>query len=141
MLLSVERLVCLGTAVILLAGCGGSNEHNIVVDPDALPFVQCKIQMAGQTVEYAEITLQSTEGQTPEIASTYDSDNSCYRFITTMGSTKKGGVPVGTYLVAITPGPQCTATIPRKFSDPAQSGLTMEIKPGENFVPTIELTP
>jgi len=83
----------LGMCLLLCLGCGPRIEYP--KDPDALPFVQCKVEMNGALVPNAIIELHTEGIKGQNIVGMYDSEYDCYRFVTAQGDTKKAGVPEG----------------------------------------------
>lgn len=134
-----KKFFCCGAVLTLFVGCGGG-EPNITVDPEALPFVQCSFQIGGEPIEGAIVKLHAADGQAVDAMSNFDSDNDCYRFVTTVAGAKRGGVPAGNYRITVKPGPRCNHKIPAKYAVPSTSGLEAEIKPGDNLLPAFELT-
>jgi hypothetical protein len=118
----------------------------VAVDPNALPFVQCKVKLGGKDVAGAIVTLQPKDGAAqdakgPRVMSHFDSENDCYRFTTKEGGQEKSGVPEGSYVVAVTAGRGSKTVIPAKYAKAATSGLTLDVKKGDGQFPTLELTP
>jgi hypothetical protein len=138
MMTRIQQLTCCGAVLAALVGCGGGKV--VVEDPNALPFVQCKVQMGGKDVEEAIVAFHVAGDKSREIIGNYDSESNCYRFITKDGGTKKGGVPEGEYTVTVKPGPRTKMKIPAKYADPAKSDMKAQVKKGKNFLPTFELT-
>ena len=134
----IQRLACCGAVLIVLAGC---SKTVAIKEPDAFPFVQCKVQMAGNDVEGAIVQFHAKDSKSIEILGVYDSESNYYRFVTKDGSIKMAGVPDGDYAVTVKPGRQTKVKIPAKYADAAKSGLTAHIEPGKNFLPPFELTP
>src|SRR5437868_1497832 len=118
----IHALAWWGSVLTTLVGCG-VGAPVAKVDPQALPFVQCKLQIGGQEVEDAVVQLHAKNGQNQKIVSYFDSDTNTYRFVTEEGGAKKGGAPAGEYTMSVAPGPSTTTPIPAKYSDPATSGL------------------
>jgi hypothetical protein len=109
--------------------------------PDMFPFVECQVQMGGESVEFASIRLYDSQHEARKIVGFYDDERDRYRFVTSDGGTKKGGVPEGTYTVLIKPSRQTRVKIPSKYSDPQTSDLVASIQPGENILAPLQLTP
>jgi hypothetical protein len=135
----IRTLALCAAFATALAGCGGAGE--VVTDPDALPFVQCKVVLAGQDVAGAVVTFHADGEFNRRIVSAFDSENDCYRFITTVADKRTGGVPEGEYRVSVKPGRGTRARIPGRYADPKTSGLTARIVAGNNFLPPFELNP
>lgn len=133
-------LLFCGTAILsMLAGCGAAQSP--IADANAFPFVQCSLKSAGKDVEAATIAFHAKGGSTPKIVSHYDPESTCYRFTTQEGGAQKAGVPEGTYVMTVAPGKGTKATVPSKYTKPESSGLTVEVKKGENILPPFELKP
>lgn len=124
----------------LATAVGCSRGPVIEVDPDALPFVQCKFQISGKDIEDGIVSFHDPASPSLKIIGNYDSETDTYRFVTKEGNTKRGGVPQGEYKVTIKPGRGTKVKIPAKYADPAKSDLKAEIAPGSNFLPPFELT-
>jgi hypothetical protein len=139
MQVQLQRLAFFGSVVAALAGCGSAPAAP--PEPDAFPFVQCKVVMGGKDVAGAIVTFHGEGAQDQKIVSAYDSDNDCYRFTTSVDGEKKAGVPEGEYKVTVKPGRGTKAKIPGKYTDPKSSGLTAKVAKGTNFLPPFELTP
>lgn len=130
-----------GAALSLILGCGGGSGGVAPADPNPLPFVQCTIKSGGKDVEAATVAFHSKGGSSPKITSHYDPDSTTYRFTTQEGQQQKSGVPEGAYVLTVKPGKGTKVTIPSKYSDPKSSGLAVDVKKGENFLPPLELKP
>lgn len=133
-------MACWVFVVLGIMGCGDNGAKVAVTPPDAFPFVQCKVVMAGQDVAGAIVTLHADGARDQKIVSAYDSENDCYRFVTNVDGKKMAGVPEGEYKVAVKSGKGSKTRIPEKYADPKSSGLTAKVVKGENFLPPFELT-
>lgn len=127
-----------GVVLAGLAGCG-SGAKVIPPDPDELPFVQCKLELAGEKVPGALIALHSQAKPNLQVNSTFDSTEETYRFITTADGKKRGGVPAGEYVVTVKSAPKSKIKVPSKYADPKTSGLTVTIAAGQNFLKPIQM--
>ena len=135
----IQPSVCLCAALAAIAGCGGGQKA-VVEDPNVLPYVQCKVQLNGKDIEWAVIGLHSAGGgKSTEVTGQYDDDSSSYRFITKEGTTKRGGVPEGDYIVTVKTGQKTNTKIPAKYANPTTSGIKATIKKGNNYLEPIEL--
>lgn len=119
------------------AGCGGAKV--VQQDPNALPSVSCKVQLNGKDIQGAIVELAGTGAPDRKIKAVYDPESELYTFITIEGKEKRGGVAAGEYTVSVKPGQTTKAKIPAKYADAAKSGLRIEVKPGINKLPPIEL--
>ena len=128
----------LGMCLLLCLGCGPRIEYP--KDPDALPFVQCKVEMNGALVPNAIIELHTEGIKGQNIVGMYDSEYDCYRFVTAQGDTKKAGVPEGEYVVTVKLASKGNLQIPAKYKNPSTSGLTIEVVEGDNFLEPISLS-
>ena len=127
-----------GFVLASLVGCGPGAKI-VPPDPDELPFVQCRVELAGEEIAGAQIALHSDAKPDLKIASTYDSDIETYRFITTTDGKKRGGVPAGEYKVTVKAGPKAKTPIPAKYADAKTSGLTVTIVEGKNLLKPIQM--
>lgn len=134
MMTQMRRSVCWGILLLTIVGCAKAPQG----DPDALPHVQCKILLKGNEVENAVVRFHGDDAS-QQITGYYDADTSLYRFVTKAGETSKAGVPVGNYKVSIAAQPNAQSEIPDKYADPANSGLTTEIKKGNNTLVPFEI--
>lgn len=130
-----------GTMAVSLLGCGGGTKVAEIKEPEAFPFVQCKVVMAGQDVAGAVVTFHGEGAKDQKIVGAFDSENDVYRFVTNTDGKKMAGVPEGDYKVSVKPGRGTKAKIPAKYGDPGSSGLTAKVTKGENFLPPFELMP
>jgi hypothetical protein len=125
---------------LIVAGLEGCSSGNAATpDPNALPFVQCTIRSGGKDVEAAAVALHSKAGGKLQIVGRYDAEGACYRFTTKDGTKESAGVPEGSYLMTVVPGRGTKATVAGKYAKAQTSGVSVEVKPGENFLPPIEL--
>lgn len=122
-----------------LAGCGG--EAETATDLDALPFVQCKVVMAGKDIAGALVAFHTESAPNRRIVGVFDPENDCYRFITTVDGKRTAGVPEGEYRVTVKPGRGTRTPISSRYADPKRSELTARIVAGINFLPPFELGP
>jgi hypothetical protein len=116
----------------VLSGCGGKHEN--------LCPVAGRVMFQGKPVSSGMIRFSSTQAPIDMLAILGSNGN--YEVTRGHGS----GLPEGTYRVAIMPptanrpigdfGPKNPATqsadIPEKYRSPSTSGLTFEVKPGNN---------
>ena len=112
-----------------------------VADADALPFVQCRVKIGEESVEWANIQLLDPTNEKREVVGIYDDERGIYRFSTRDGAGEQGGVPEGLYAVIIKPGRRTRVSIPEKYGDPETSELTALILDEPNDLSTFELTP
>lgn len=134
----IQLCVVAWTLICAVVGCGGAKKE-VAEDPNALPFVSCKIQLNGKDVENAVVELVGEKVADRKIKGVYDPESEVYKFVTLEGKEKKGGVAAGEYNVSVKPGPSTKSKIPAKYADAAKSGLKIEVKPGRNNLPPIEL--
>lgn len=148
-LLKRGGIVAAVTAVIgglfLLSGSSGDPKIDPAFQIDlanAYPAVQFKLILGGKEVEEAIVALHNIKGdKTTKVVGSFDPDTNWYRLITYERSKKKGGAPVGAYVLTVKAGRKARVKIPARYSDPATSGLTVQILPGDNALPPFELTP
>jgi hypothetical protein len=129
----------LGLAIALLSGCGGADA--VAPEPKSLPFVQCKVVLAGSDVAGAIVTLHAEGELNRTILGAFDSENDCYRFITNADGKMMPGVPKGRYKATVKPGRGTRMRIPARYADPKSSNLTIHVAEGINFLPPLELSP
>lgn len=132
--------VCVVTCALLysVVGCSGAKKE-VAEDPNALPFVTCKIQLNGKDIENAVVELVGDRSADRKVKGVYDPESEVYKFVTLEGKERRGGVAAGEYAVSVKPGPSTKSKIPAKYADAAKSGLRIEVKPGRNNLPPIEL--
>lgn len=125
----------IGSVVLcLLAGCGGES-----LDYGPLGTLKGKVTFKGEPFTQGTVIL--SDGKSGTGAATLKSDGTF--FVT----DRIGGIPVGTYNIAFQPETkevsdnpnsppreEAVFVLPKKYYSTDNSGLTVEIKPGENTV-------
>lgn len=141
----IHWLVGLGLVVAGIVGCG-SSEIDIPEDPNVLnPVMGGAIKLNGKSIPSgAIITFHPTSGgdASQKISGTYNADEGYFTVMTLKGQEKLGGAPEGVYTMTIQPPRNKPGSVPAKYGNPATSGLTVEVKAGQNTnVPESNLTP
>lgn len=137
----IVKVSLFGMLAVSLLGCGSGAKVAEIKEPEAFPFVQCKVVMSGQDIPGAVVTFHGEGAKDQKIVGAFDSENDVYRFVTSTDGKKLAGVPEGEYKVSVKPGRGTKAKIPAKYGDPGSSGLTAKVTKGENFLPPFELIP
>lgn len=128
-----------GLMAAALAGCGRSGPKIKPPEYFAYPLASLSVKLSGKPVPDAIVEFHAKEGKSPSVVSHFDSEADCYKFVTIEGNEKIAGVPEGEYTVTVKPGRNTRVSIPAKYGSPQTSGLTVEVKEGNNSLPPIEL--
>ena len=135
-------LMCLAT---LAAGCSRGNSNSTVFP------VQGTVLVKGKPAAYAKVSFIPVDENVKETSSAYGVANEDGKFQLSM-RTPQDGARAGEYYVAVSwripenprssDDPQySTELLPRKFQNPQESGLKVEINSKDAVLPPIELNP
>ena len=124
-------------------GCGGASSVN--EDADTLNIVRgSAVMVDGKEIpEGVIVTFHPKAEPVPgqQIVGQYTADENFYTVTTITGTEKKSGAPVGTYTVTFQAPKNKPGSIPAKYSNPATSDVTVEVKAGTNVFPELKLAP